>query len=336
MKIAIYSIAKNEERVAQRFADSVNDADYKVVVDTGSTDSTVSILRDNGISVVETKLDPFRFDQARNISLSNLPDDIDIAVALDLDDVLIPNWRSIIEKYWKEGSTTRLLYLYNLYPYDNEDEPSIILRGFKVHCPKTYRWVDPVHEWLDVVPGAEDNYEFINDVIVEHYPYRKESRDSRIELLKLGTEEDPESLRLCCYYGEALFEKKLYEDAIREFMRGLYATKAYMDGRDISVTIGRSNICKHMAFTLMELNADPDEVMQWLLRAVSEYPYNRETWFELAKGWKAVGEYLSAYACAKYGMRLEKEDNCARYHEWCWDDRANSFLLELKTLAKKS
>ena len=203
MKIAVYSIAKDEERVAQRFADSVKDADYKLVVDTGSTDDTVRILRRNGIMVVEERLKPFRFDVARNLSLSGLPPDIDIAVALDLDDVLVDGWRDIIEKHWVDG-LTRLFYLYPLYPYDNFDKHSVVLRGFKVHHPRLYTWVDPIHEWLKPIDDSNDRYKFVEDVIVKHFPYRKESREDRLYLFGIGIKEN-----VVLLWGGAFKEKEL-------------------------------------------------------------------------------------------------------------------------------
>ena len=39
-KIAVYAICKNESAFVKRFYDSVKDADYIVVLDTGSEDET--------------------------------------------------------------------------------------------------------------------------------------------------------------------------------------------------------------------------------------------------------------------------------------------------------
>ena len=39
MKVAVYSIALNEAKFAERWADSAAEADYRVVADTGSTRS---------------------------------------------------------------------------------------------------------------------------------------------------------------------------------------------------------------------------------------------------------------------------------------------------------
>lgn len=45
MIITVYAIAKNEEKFAARWAASMREADNVVVLDTGSTDGTVEILK---------------------------------------------------------------------------------------------------------------------------------------------------------------------------------------------------------------------------------------------------------------------------------------------------
>ena len=85
MKLVVYAIAKDEEGVAQRWAESVKEADEVVVLDTGSTDRTREILRGHGITVHEDYTGPFRFDRARNQALSHVPEDADWCFSVDLD-----------------------------------------------------------------------------------------------------------------------------------------------------------------------------------------------------------------------------------------------------------
>ncbi len=62
MKVAVYTIAKNEAKHVKRWFESAKGADYFLICDTGSTDDTVKIAKDLGINVVECRVDPFRFD----------------------------------------------------------------------------------------------------------------------------------------------------------------------------------------------------------------------------------------------------------------------------------
>ena len=77
MKIAIYTIALNEEQFVQRWYDSAKDADYLLIADTGSTDNTVKLAKQFGISVINIGISPWRFDDARNASLAAIPLEID-------------------------------------------------------------------------------------------------------------------------------------------------------------------------------------------------------------------------------------------------------------------
>ena len=81
MKIAVYTIAKNEEQFVKRWADSCKEADYRLILDTGSTDETTAIAWDIGVTTHHKEFTPWRFDHARNHALSLLPEDIDICIA---------------------------------------------------------------------------------------------------------------------------------------------------------------------------------------------------------------------------------------------------------------
>ena len=93
LQIAVYAICKNEEQVVHRWMDSMNEADMVIVGDTGSTDRTVEMLKSRGAIVQNITVNPWRFDVARNLSLNFVPENVDICVCTDLDEVLEPGWR---------------------------------------------------------------------------------------------------------------------------------------------------------------------------------------------------------------------------------------------------
>ena len=45
MKIVVYAICKNESQFVRRWVDSMSEADQIVVLDTGSDDDTLELLR---------------------------------------------------------------------------------------------------------------------------------------------------------------------------------------------------------------------------------------------------------------------------------------------------
>ena len=97
MKVAVYSIALNEEQFVERWYQSAKEADYLLIADTGSSDRTVKLAKSLGINVVEISIKPWRFDDARNAALAALPIDIDMCISLDMDEVIVPNWRELLE-----------------------------------------------------------------------------------------------------------------------------------------------------------------------------------------------------------------------------------------------
>ena len=111
MRIAFYTIALNEEAHCERWCASTAGADARVVLDTGSTDATVKILKSRGVRVERMTFDHWRFDTARNAALDLLPADVDVCVSLDMDESPDPGWRDAIESVWTPGAT-RLRYSY--------------------------------------------------------------------------------------------------------------------------------------------------------------------------------------------------------------------------------
>ena len=79
-KVCVYAISKNEEKFVDKWYESMKEADYVCVLDTGSTDNTANRLKELG-AIVETKIiDPWRFDIARNESLKLVPDDSTVLI----------------------------------------------------------------------------------------------------------------------------------------------------------------------------------------------------------------------------------------------------------------
>jgi len=103
VKSAIYTIALNEVDFVARWYESAKDADYLLIADTGSTDGTVERALELGINVVDVRVSPWRFEDARNAALAALPDDIDMCVSLDMDEVITPGWKKILTEAWGRG-----------------------------------------------------------------------------------------------------------------------------------------------------------------------------------------------------------------------------------------
>ena len=151
MKICVYAIAKNEEQFVDRWMDSMREADWVCVLDTGSTDRTVEKLADRGAVVRQEAVSPWRFDAARNRSMELIPPDTDICVCTDLDEVFRPGWRKLLENAWEPGAE-QLRYTY-IWSFGPRGTPGTTFLQEKIHAPGVFRWHHPVHEVLRRTDG---------------------------------------------------------------------------------------------------------------------------------------------------------------------------------------
>ena len=117
LKIAIYAICKNEKQYVNKWFQSMLEADYICVLDTGSTDGTYEKLLEwqekfpEKIIISQKTYEKWRFDTPRNDSLKLVPEDVDIYWCTDLDELLEPGWSIDLKNNWQENQT-RGVYLY--------------------------------------------------------------------------------------------------------------------------------------------------------------------------------------------------------------------------------
>jgi tetratricopeptide (TPR) repeat protein len=264
MKVAVYTIALNEEKFVERWAKSAEEADYRFILDTGSTDSTVSLATSSGVQTAVASVCPWRFDDARNVSLSLLPDDVDYCIALDMDEVLVPGWREELEKAHKAG-WTRPRYKYTWSWVDGK--PGLQYGGDKIHARHGYRWKHPVHEVLvaDRIPETQGWL----DLEIHHFPDETKSRGQYFPLLELSVAEDPWDDRNTYYFARELYFNKQYERAAKEFERHLSLPRAVWKPE-------RAASMRYIA------KCRPEDAENWLAKAVEEDPSRREALVELA------------------------------------------------------
>ena len=217
-KICVYAICKNEEQFVDRFVDSVQEADEIYVLDTGSTDHTVDRLKKRGVHVKSQKIQPWRFDVARNLSLELVPKDADICICIDLDEVLLPGWRKKLEELWTDG-TNRLRYNYN-WSFDCNQKPSVNFYIEKIHSRNDYIWTHPVHEVL-VYQKENEVVITTDEITVNHYPDYKKSRGSYLPLLELSVKENPDDDRNVHYLGREYMYYGRYQESIDMLIRHL-------------------------------------------------------------------------------------------------------------------
>lgn len=275
MKVCVYAISKNEEKFVSKWVASMKEADEIYVLDTGSTDQTVSLLEEAGVHVKVEVIDPWRFDVARNKSLEMVPEDTDICVCTDFDEVFDPGWREKIEKAWQED-TTRCQYTYH-WSLDQDDKPVVSFFLNQVHKRFGYRWTHPVHEVLSYDFG-EEVVVSCPDVILRHYPDTTKSRSSYLPLLELSVKEDPEDDRNMHYLGREYMYYEMWEKSIETLKKHLSLKNAvWKDERAASMRF-IARCYKHLG--------NLEEARRWYSLAFLEAPHLRDALVE-----KALLEY---------------------------------------------
>ena len=152
MNVTLYAISKNEEKNIEKFIENSKKFSHTVVVDTGSTDNTVQLLRDAGIEVHEhpqTK-EKFDFSIARNQALSYVNTDWGFSLDFNetVDDLYLEGFDVIQDEFT----------CFNHLRFDDngKDEP---VQSNEVHVrfhrTQNYKWVNAVHEIPVFVPTGE-------------------------------------------------------------------------------------------------------------------------------------------------------------------------------------
>ena len=233
-KICVYAIAKNEEKFVDRWFNSVKEADYIYVLDTGSTDNTVDKLKELGVVVDQKIIDPWRFDVARNEALKMVKDDVDICVSIDLDEVLLPGWKDELGKIWDEN-VTRLHYTYN-WSLDDNNRPIISFYSDKIHKRNCYEWIHPVHEVLNYIGDSKEIIKTTNNITINHFPDKNKSRSGYLPLLELSVEENPTDDRNMHYLGREYMFYERWNDCIDTLIKHLnLKTATWKDERSASM-----------------------------------------------------------------------------------------------------
>lgn len=294
MKVYVYAIAKDEAAFARRWAASMKEADGVFVLDTGSRDGTAEILRGEGCHVTVKEITPWRFDTARNESMKLVPEDGEVLVCTDLDEVFCPGWRRALEAGWQAGAAFgRYEYVWSFTP-DGSD--GVKFFGEKIHRARDCRWVHPVHEVLEY--KGEARACSLPGVRLEHYPDDTKSRGSYLPLLEMSVEEAPEDDRNMHYLGREYMFHGQWEKAVETLRRHLALPRACWDAE-------RAASMRYIA-RCMQAQGQPEEAELWLYRAALEAPGYREAWVELGKMMYGQARWKDCVNCLSRALDIKE------------------------------
>jgi len=224
VEISLCMIVKNEEDTIYRCIDSVKDiVDEIIIVDTGSTDNTIQILKSLDIIPYQFKWIN-DFSSARNFSFSKATKDY--ILWLDADDILNPD---DIEKFKILKSTITndvdaVSMNYVLSTNEHGEFIHSLKRNRLVKNSKNFKWIGFIHEYLEVYGNIiHSNINIIHKKIKSY-----SNRNLLIyeDLISKGHKLSP---RDEFYYANELYDNQKYDEAIIQYEKFLNTNKGWIE-----------------------------------------------------------------------------------------------------------
>ena len=316
-KICVYAICKNEDQFVDKWVESMKEADSVVVLDTGSTDNTVEHLRSLGVTVEVKEIKPWRFDIARNEALRLVPDDCNILISTDLDELLEPGWSNILREKWVDGEHVRGIYKYTWSHLANGEEGRVFHYD-KIHN-RNWIWKYPVHELLADLDNDSENYNnslyLFDDIHLHHYPDQTKSRGSYLPLLELRAEVNKNDWYGLIYLSHEYYYRGFYQKSIDKLQ---YILDNYSDHYS---DVEKASCYLFMADDYAELHNWSKSIDNYI-NAINVDPTYREPYIGLAHILLDQKQYLLAETYLK--MALDKT-----YRHYTWLERDTSWTYEL-------
>lgn len=213
MKLSVSMIVRNEESCLRNALESVKNADELVIIDTGSTDSTIQIAKEytdnvyiyTGCNDPETGL-LADFSDARNYSLDRCTGDWVLIIDADehLETAGIEKIRNIIKDCPKDA-------VYFQTVADNNH--NTIHKSIRLFKRGGIKWHGRIHNYLSTADAIDSD-------ITMYYGYsaaHNNDPDRALRLLKLAYEEDPKSARTNYYLAREYWYRNDYEKAAEHY-----------------------------------------------------------------------------------------------------------------------
>lgn len=324
-KICVYAICKNETEWIERWLTNMSEADYIVVLDTGSTDGSYQMLKaDPRVTRVEQKIiTPWRFDVARNESMKLIPKDSDILVCTDFDEIFEEGWAKVLREYWQPDDD-RCHYTY-AWSHNELGEPQDVFTYDKIHT-WDYYWKFPVHEVL--YPKDMDKVENVlyagEHIYLHHLQDMSKPRNYYFDLLELGVKENPDNAHCRMLLAREYLLKRDYQKAIEEYLKCLDYEEIYLPQNKLVLleTYGRLG-------DLYGWNETQDlgKALYYFSKFLQVDSSYREPYFCMADIYNSQGIYTLAEAMVKAGLQYS-----TRHYDWVerkdfWIAKADELLL---------
>lgn len=344
-KLTLAMIVKNDaDKLSTLWASVKNIVDEWIVVDTGSTDSTVETVKKLGKDKVrvieagnrfnlpvtqefiefcgkynvEVKEDEkvFHFGNARNESFSHATGDF--ILWLDSDDILIGSekLRRIIES---NLDPRKQLGLHMLYKYELDEYRNPIIEHYRERVlPNngTCKWSGRIHEII--IPTVETEYIRIEegDSHVLHNPTeghkissgRRNTKSLLLDLFEQGNERDPRTL---FFLAESL-KVEGNSDRARE----LFEEYLTLSGWDEERCLAAIRLVNHYI-----VRGDFHKALEWGFKAIKERPDFPGGYSAVAQAYYGLDEYAFSEKYARLAVDTDQPETVVMV-----DQKYNRFI----------
>jgi len=288
IKLSVFSVVKNEEKMIEDSLKSMKGADEIIIVDTGSTDKTIKIAKKYTDKIYTDYKWNDNFAEAKNYAMSKCTGDW--IVGLDADCRFekngIKNLKKLIAKDGKDHNVLNLKIVPNTF--DNRDTkyhtlPKVFKAGKDIH------YEGRVHEFVKEGDQVAKGFGPGEVALVYLYsPTHYTDPDRNLRILLQEVKDHPQSSRWKFYLGREYFQKKDYIKCIwwlNEYLKiGKWApekSNAYLVIARAYWYSGMGDDARMMCMHAIRLNPDYAEALR--LMAEMHYEPFKSKWKQYAE-----------------------------------------------------
>lgn len=293
------------------------------VLDTGSTDNTVELLKRHGATVVQKIINPWRFDTARQEALALVPEDVDLCISVDMDERLEQDWESKLEAEWTPDCNFGNYRYIGEWQDKERTKPAVESARTRIHARKGFHWERPVHE----IPMPDTGTVIRTcdtSILVRHYPDGKQRNYA--PLLTTILESNPNDADARLQRGGEFAQKGEWDNALIDYNAWMRLTF----GDDCPMMRYRKAITHiAMATCYYHLGQHERSLREFFTAAAAE-PLCREAWVHLANAHATMGQHAMALGCAQKALAIHKPPYHACIDSFCWGDFPVTLAAEMK------
>ncbi|MFZ4772865.1 MAG: glycosyltransferase [Chlamydiia bacterium] len=300
-------IVKDEEKVIERCLASVKDfVDYWVIVDTGSSDKTIEVIKkfykDKPGEIHQRKWVDFSHNRQEALELAK--DKGDYILFMDADDTLT----------FDEGFVLPDLTL-DFYGIFNKTDKQQWLIPRLVSAKKPWKWLGVLHEYICC--DFSTNGDVLNKISYNYLGGGARSQDpgridKDIKVLKYGLEKEPMNRRYLYYLATTCESGRRYEEAIEWFKkRASYPNEGDKDEVFLSLySIGK---------LYQQIGMNDDLVLESFMKAYQFLPSRIEPLFYILTILLKKERINEAFELASKTLLLPKRGNLQLTDHWVED-----------------